>query len=250
MASSSKGFTIIEISMFLAVSGLLILVVLLGTGNSIRSTRFSDSSQSARAYLQKQYDNILNGVNQRLGNEECNASIVDTSSAQAPGASNCLLMGRLISTSFNSSIINTYDIVGTEPANPNYNLSDTDLIKTFQPTIVRTVNSDAYQISWGAQLSGSKRLSDSKFVDQLAFIRSPRSTHIVAYSFKNTDLAGSNNLLNVVSDPNNIEKIVNFCISNSDGLGSPSKITHTGGQGHDSIQLSFDASLAGDCNGL
>lgn len=248
MVRRTQGYTIIEVSLFLAITGLLILIVLIGTGNTVRTTRFSDSNRSLHAYLQKQYDNILNGVNTRPGQEECIGGVVDTTSTQPPGASNCLLLGKLVSLKQNATTVQTFDIVGQEPANPNYNLADVDLIKTYQPTIVRNVSSDTFQIPWGAKIVGSKRLADNKAEDQFAIIRSPRSTHIVSYTFNESDLGGSNDMTGVVSNASNIEQSTNFCVNSVDAPGLLSKITATGNQGQDALQLTFDAS-SGDCNG-
>lgn len=248
MVLRAQGYTIIEVSLFLAITGLLVLIALIGTGNTIRTTRFSDSNRSLQAYLQKQYDNLLNGVNTRPGQEECFFGIVDTSASQPPGASNCLLLGKLISLKQNTNAIQTYDIVAHEPATPDFTLSDTDLIKTYQPTIVRNVSVDSFQIPWGAAIAGSKRLADNQASDQIALIRSPRSTHIVTYTFKESDLSGSDDLTGVVSNSSNIEQNTNFCIGSADSPGVLAEIAATGSQGQDAFKLTFDVTN-GDCNG-
>ena len=253
----SEGYTITEISLFLGITGLLFLFALVGTGSTLRTTRFTDSGQSLHAYLQKQYDNLLNGVDTRPGQEECNTGTVDTFAHQAPGTSPCLLLGKLVtltqatSSTPSSNTIHTYDIVGTEPANPNFTLSDQNLIVTYQPRIVTSVGTDMFEIPWQAYMSGSKRPQppgDNKAVDELALIRSPRSTHILMYTFKASDLAGSNDMTGVVSNAANIEIPSNFCVTSADRLVPTAEIKTTGGQGQDAFQLNFDAP-GGDCNG-
>lgn len=247
----SEGYTIIEVSLFLGISALLLAIALLGTGLSIRTTRFTDSTRSLHSYVQQQYDALLNGVNSRFGNETCNAGSVTTGTSQTPGTSNCLFMGKLMVFTPNSSDISTYNIIGTEPNNPDYSLSDEQLIYNFTPTVIRNTGVETYTIPWLATVSGSKRPIDGRAVDAFALIRSPRSTRIVTYVFKQP--AGSYSLASLVNpsvgaNTNNISKAANFCISSADGLGQPSKITLTGGQGQDAIGVSFDA-LTGDCNG-
>lgn len=247
----SEGYTIIEISLFLGISALLLAVALVGTGLSIRTTRFTDSTRSLHAYVQQQYDELLNGVNSRFGNEACNSGVINTGTSQTPGTSNCLFMGKLIVFASGSSAITTYGIVGVEPAAPDYSQSDEQLIYNFTPTIVRSVGVDNFDIPWRASISGSKRIIDSRAVDAVALIRSPRSTRIVSYVFKepsaNYALAP---LINpgVAGNANNISKAANFCVRSADGFGSPSKIMISGGQGQDAISVAFDA-LTGDCNG-
>ena len=251
MGQRSEGYTIVEVSLFLGISALLLTMALVGTGLSIRTTRFTDSTRSLHAYVQQQYDDLLNGVNSRFGNESCSNGAVTNGSSQTPGTSNCLFMGRLIVFTQNSSNITSYNIVGTEPANVDYSKSDEQLIYDFTPTIIRNVGVTPYSIPWQATISGTKRPVDSKAVDALALIRSPRSNRIVSYVFKQP--VGNYALASLVNpslsaNTNNISKAANFCVASADGLGTPSKITISGGQGQDAIGVSFDA-VTGDCNG-
>ncbi|HKX24086.1 MAG TPA: hypothetical protein VJM46_02520 [Candidatus Saccharimonadales bacterium] len=247
----SEGYTIIEISLFLGISALLLAVALVGTGLSIRTTRFTDSTRSLHAYVQQQYDELLNGVNSRFGNEACNSGTINTGTTQTPGTSNCLFLGKLIVFTQNATNVTTYSIIGVEPASPDYSQSDEQLIYNFTPTIVRAVGAENFDIPWSASISGSKRTIDSRAVDAVALIRSPRSTRIVSYVYK--EPAGNYALAplinpGVAGNANNISKAANFCVSSADGLGSPSKIMISGGQGQDAIGVAFDA-LTGDCNG-
>jgi type II secretory pathway pseudopilin PulG len=251
MGQRSEGYTIIEVSLFLGISALMLAIALVGTGLSIRTTRFTDSTRSLHNYVQQQYDDLLNGVNSRSGAEACTSGVIDTSTSQTPGTSNCLFMGRLVVLKQGSSDVVTYDVIGTEPTNPDYSKSDEALIHDFTPTIVRSVGVGTYNIPWLATISGSKRVIDNKAVDAFALIRSPRSTRIVTYVYKEPS---PNYALAPLIDPaipadaNNISKPASFCLSSSDGIGQPSKITISGGQGQDAIGVSFDT-VTGDCNG-
>lgn len=252
MSTRSEGYTIIEVSLFLAVSGLLVLIALFGTGTAIRSTRFTDSARSLHAYLQKQYDNILNGVNSRTGNEACVAGNVVTGSNQQAGTSNCLLLGKLVTLKQGSSAIKTYDIVGTEPPVPNYNAPDAELIADFTPTVVRNVGTETYDIPWGTQVSGTKRLSDNQAVDTFALIRSPRSARIVSYTFESPSdsISALAPIINprLAANTNNINKPTNFCLISADNIGIVAKIGITDAQGQDALLLDFNAQ-PGDCDG-
>lgn len=252
--SEESGYTIIEVSLFLAVSGLLVLVAFIGTGATIQASRFTDSSRSLHAYVQKQYDNILNGVNTRTGEETCNAGVVDTGTDEEPGTTNCLLLGKLMVMDTGSNVVNTYNIVGSEPATPDYNKSDEELIYDFQPSIVRNVGVDTYQIPWGANISGSKRQVDSQAVDAFAMIRSPRSTRVVTYVYE--EPSSSYSLASLVNPAapanannfNTANNTSNFCLQSADGFGVRSKLTVTGGQGQEAVRLTFDA-VGSDCDG-
>ena len=118
MGQRSEGYTIVEVSLFLGISALLLTMALVGTGLSIRTTRFTDSTRSLHSYVQQQYDDLLNGVNSRFGTESCTGGNVNTGVSQTPGTSNCLYMGKLVVFTQNASTVTSYNIVGTEPATP------------------------------------------------------------------------------------------------------------------------------------
>lgn len=251
----SEGFTITEVSLFLAVSALLAIVVMIGVGSTLQASRFTDSSRSLHAYIQKQYDNLLNGVNPRTGQEACAAGVVNTGSNQTPGTSNCLLLGRLLTLKSDAATVEAYNIVGVEPATPDYNATDEKLIRQYSPVVVRNSGVDVYQIPWQATISGSKRLtteSPAPAVDALAMIRSPRSNRIVYYTFKEPGPVYNLYSLidpDIAANANNISKPANYCLQSADAFSSGSRIHVTGGQGQDAIQLEF-ATTAGDCDGV
>jgi type II secretory pathway pseudopilin PulG len=51
MNRSSRGFTIVETLLFLAVSSLLVLIVTVGRGVSVRRTQFTDTLESLQSFL-------------------------------------------------------------------------------------------------------------------------------------------------------------------------------------------------------
>lgn len=251
MSVNQAGYTIIEVTLFLAVSGLLVLVAIIGTGNTIRASRFTDSSRTLHAYIQKQYDDILNGVNSRAGQERCTAGVVDTSVSQTPGTSTCLLLGKLLAIKQGTSEVTSYDVIGVEPASPDFSKSDEALIYDYRPVPVQNVGVTSLQVPWGAEFIGSKRPVDDQAVNMFAMIRSPKSTRIISYTFKEPSGPYTlYSLLNpaVAANANNINKPANFCLQSADGFSVLSKLMVTDGQGQAAIQLDFNATT-GDCDG-
>lgn len=55
-----RGFTLIEVSLFLAISGLLFIGIIAGTQNSIWSQRFFDSVQSYTEFMRSIYSQVSN----------------------------------------------------------------------------------------------------------------------------------------------------------------------------------------------
>ncbi|HKX72747.1 MAG TPA: hypothetical protein VJM32_01895 [Candidatus Saccharimonadales bacterium] len=246
-----RGFTVIEVTLFLGITGLLFMIALLGTGGTIRSVRFSDSGRSLNAEIQRQYDEIINGLNTRSGTETCNAGVVSPGT-QAPGTSSCLMMGRLITFQLNSPDLTIYNVVGTIPAGSvDYTQSDTDLITAFRPQAVTNTGTRTYTIPWQANISGTKRLSDNQGVTGLLLVRSPKSSRIVSYTYKPTTPTPAADLTPVVSAAANIGQTANFCIKNADNLGLPAKIVVSEAPTQQAVQVTFDADSGGnECNGI
>lgn len=243
------GFTVVEVTLFLAITGLLFMIAVIGTGSTIRTVRFSDSGRGTTAFLQRQYDDIINGLNKRNGSEACIAGVIVPGS-QAVGTSPCLLMGKLVVFQRNSPTITTYDVVGTEPANVNYGQTDTQLITAFQPRVVTSIGVNSFSIPWDAYISGTKRLSDNQGVTGLLLIRSPKSSRIVSYTYKPA-APPAIDLSSIVNSAANTGQTANFCIKNADGNGLPAKIVVTSAPTQQAVQVTFDADSGGnECNGI
>lgn len=248
------GYTVVEVTLFLAISAMLFLVALIGTGSTIRTIRFSDSGRSVTAFVQRQYDEIINGLNTRLGNEVCSGGTVTTTGSQTPGTSDCLLMGKLLIFALNSPTITTYDVIGTEPAGVNYNQTDIQLINVFVPRVITAVGVENYEIPWGAKLTGGKRVSDNQFVTGLLLVRSPKSSRVVSFTYKppatiTPSLVDVDNA-SVVGNAANVGQVNNFCIKPEDGLGLPAKLEVTAAPTQSAVQIVFDADGSGsECNG-
>lgn len=245
--ASVEGYTVVEVSLFLAVSGLLFLIALFGTGNTIRSVRFTDSGRSLTAFMQKQYDSLIAGVNTRPNTVSCAGGVIGPGS-QTPGTSNCLLMGKLILFNPGDYKVNVYSIVGTEPASVDYNQTDEDLIVDFAPQVVPSVGTEEYDIPWEAYISDIRRTSDNQATNGLVLIRSPRSTRVINYTYKPV-LPLDNNLNSVVNTATNANRTTNFCIKNADGLGAPAKIVVNDAPNQTAVSIKFDTT-DGDCDGV
>lgn len=241
------GYTIIEVSLFLGISGLLFTVAIFATGSTIRNARFSDSGRSLEAYVQKQYDNLLTGVNPRSNDVACVGGTV-SSGTQTPGTSNCLLIGKLLVFQIGNYSIMTYDIVASDPGvNVNYGQTDEQLIANdFRPQVVTTVNVLPYSIPWQAPITGVKRVNDGVAANALALIRSPRSTRVVAYSYKETGATPAQDFLansGVLSG-----QIINYCLRSADGFGATAKLVIGRGGNQGAARTEFNAAT-GDCDG-
>lgn len=244
------GYTIVELSLFLGITALLFTIAIFATGSTIRNTRFTDSGRTLEAYVQKQYDNIVNGVNPRTNQLTCANSIV-SAGTQNPGTSNCLLVGKLLLFQTGSYVITTYDIVATDPGlNVDFSKTDEQLIaQDYKPQVVTTANVLPYSISWQAPVTGIKRTSDGLATNALALIRSPRSQRILSYTYKEGVAPTAGLLLTAVTNfATNSAKTTNYCITSADGFGAPAKLEIGPASNQSAARIIFDAN-SGDCNG-
>jgi type II secretory pathway pseudopilin PulG len=242
------GFTIIEITLFMAITGLLFLIAVAGTGNTIRTFRFTDSGRSLEAFVQRQYDDVINGYNNRSSSVSCSNGAVDTSAGQTVGSSNCLLMGKLVVFRSGNPVVTTYNVVGTEPSGVNYSLGDDALISAFQPQAITNTATSTYTIPWGNAPSGFKRTSDNTATNGLLLIRSPKSSRLVSYTFA-VPATVPNNLTATVNDAANRSQATNFCIKNADGIGAAARLEITGGASQSAAKIIFNA-VDTECNGV
>ena len=65
-----RGFTLIEVSLFLALTGLLFMGIVIGTGRSVAQQRFFDASQSFAEFMRSIYSQVANPQSAGSGNSE------------------------------------------------------------------------------------------------------------------------------------------------------------------------------------
>jgi type II secretory pathway pseudopilin PulG len=102
----TSGFTIIEVMLFLAITGLLIAGILGGTTASLNSQRYRDGVENFRNEIRSQYETVYSLTNLNttdagaLGSnsvDPCSIMEDDTTPLKSyRGTSNCLYVGRLI----------------------------------------------------------------------------------------------------------------------------------------------------------
>jgi hypothetical protein len=252
-STTNSGFTVIEVTLFLAISSALVVIAIIGTGNLMTSIRFSDSMRSTHAYIQRQYDEILNGVNPRAAEAICGA--VGT---VEPGKSQCLLLGKLINFEVGAGSLQTYYVVSTripDLAGDDANLSDEELLADVDPIVVKGNNKvETFDIPWGARMFASKRLTDGKQVNTYMLLRSPRSSRLVPYTFNMSRSVLDNSdmlpLRPYLEQNSNIQKPTNFCVESIDSPDPPAAITVAGGEGQSAIDLRFNLNNTTDeCDG-
>lgn len=236
-SQKQTGFTIIEVTLVLAISSLMLLLMMTGITLAVQRQRFSDSVNGTQSYVQQQFNYTQNVINNRSATS-CDPSNPGDLLAGDPsvrGASDCLIIGKLIEirTGPEETNISSYDVVGAniDPNIPPYDAySDLELIRAINPTVVKqpTPGSD-YIVPWGAQVSALKDADSTGGNDSptpfIAMLRSPRSgvIHVYKLAIAQADFATSGDttrrLSTNISD-GNIAEITNdsikMCLSSAD----------------------------------
>lgn len=183
--AKQRGFTIIEVTLFIAISGLLAVLLMTGWTTRVNTERYRDSVVTLQSFLQQQYNLVYNVENERSSERiscDQNASVnTDSSVAEARGQSDCILLGRLVTVKTDGSGTNltTVPIIGYE---------DPDLDMPSGASLQDVLNgkykvqklddvdlglSDAkLMVPWGATINDTEGKSFAKNFS-MAIIRSP-----------------------------------------------------------------------------
>jgi type II secretory pathway pseudopilin PulG len=220
--SCSAGFTIIEVTLFLAISGLLLLIVIFGIGSNQHNAQFHDSMQSINDFLNQQVNALQSGVNLQSPDSTTNCSsssnlMVVSSGTNTPGSNgNCIILGRMYY--FGTDKITSNDVVGardttTAPATCNSVLSQTgsgalSALLPLCPTIQgvdsgTTINTGpTFSYSWGSKLqNGFGRNSaagtfdgsqDYQKVTAIGIFRNPGNNSLFPVAFNGNSVVASN----------------------------------------------------------
>jgi type II secretory pathway pseudopilin PulG len=192
MGSSNKnGFTLIETMLFLAITGALVVAVLIGTGASINIQRYRDSVTSLKSLIQKQYSDVLNVQNQlNATNISCdsNAVVATTGTTVPRGQSDCVVMGKYMT--INGTDVTTSTVIGHASGTTTNDLSDINLIQSYNLATLPSSN-EASQLEWGTQIAWPKIGAGAKSPQTprsiaILIIRSPQNGQ--NYTFTGDDI--------------------------------------------------------------
>lgn len=179
----AKGFTIIEVMLFLAITGVITVLFLMGWTKSVHTQSYKDGVNSVLADVQLQFDEAYNPINERKGNLTCIGDDVNTaeSSNTNIGSTDCVVMGRYIV--FDKDKIIKRRVIGFDATSTN--TSDTNVIKDYKPQYVAdTAEAPVeYTLPWGMEMykPGADR---APLTRALVIIRSPMNGAVTSYTWE------------------------------------------------------------------
>ena len=145
-----KGFTIIEVMLFLALSGFLLVGILAGTGSSIANQRYKDAVQDAVDALRDAYSFVSDtqvqlrdsgkGVCGGLTAEQFDSSSVSQAYNSGRGRTQCVVYGAVVS--INGDKIQTTTLIGEDYADAIKEPGNADLVTKTDLEILKTLNAN------------------------------------------------------------------------------------------------------------
>lgn len=192
--ASHKGFTMIEVMLFLAVTGMLMVAILVGSGVAIGQQRYRDSVSSLQSYLQQQYNLVTDVSNARDQGWTCDSSgnviAADPSVGTPRGTSDCVIMGRFITIDSTGTQVVTSNVVGYRAPGAQTQPSDIDEITKNYKLGISPINQDSQTVSWSAQVVKPKTVVPQPL--SILILSSPLSGSILTFveSGDQSDLNG------------------------------------------------------------
>lgn len=193
------GFTLVEVSLFLAITGLLFLGVTIGVQNSIFQQRYNDSVQNFVEFLRSAY-----------------AKTENVQSASSGNSTKYALYGKLITFGENSSgDIFMYDVIGDAKCEGSFN-GTIEALKHCNAEVIDGGNligqAESYNPRWSAAIQNT---NGDLYKGAILITRHPQSGTIYTFVMPNNTVEVSQGKgLNKLLDSFSIEAgPVNFCVN-------------------------------------
>ena len=161
MLHARRGFTLIEISLFLAITAVIFAGIVAGTQNSIYWQRYNDSVQSFAEFLRAEYSRVANVQN-----------------STGTGKSGEIIYGRLIDFS-NPTNIKSYSVIGKELNEVLSNSKILDQLADAQVTVDGRGLDESFTPRWGSAIQ--QQNGYSLFQGAILIVRHPETGTIYTY---------------------------------------------------------------------
>lgn len=211
MRKYQQGFTIIELVLVFAITGLVIAVVLAGIGNSLRAERYRDATNQTIDFFQGLYSKTANVSNDREAAKNCDETVTSAlydTGGKGRGTSNCFLVGYAVRSSDSADTVTTQMVIARHDTSADLDattLSESGALRRSQ--LYPTTETSSYSLEWGARLLRGN--DPARFT--MLIVRSPVSGVVRTYANLTSNTASIDSLLvepGVVSE-------ARFCIDPS-----------------------------------
>lgn len=225
-----RGFTLVEVSLFLAITAVIFVSIAVGTQNSIFQQRYNDAVQNFAEFLRSMYSQVTNVQSEGYGRSEY------------------AIYGKLVNFEEDengNNKITTYNVIGDVAEDDLGNGNVLDRLKKLNADVVlnKGVGEDIeykpvgfvedYRPRWASQIQTTKGWDEKYevFTGALLIVRHPSSGTVYTYSSNepikdvdgyirglNSGLSVENQLLTKIESDNESDKFssandVDFCVN-------------------------------------
>jgi hypothetical protein len=188
------GFTILEVSLFLAISTAVAAALFVGLTTMVQNQQWRDSINSMRTLVQSEYQNVRAGLNDRTkipssltnGGAGALCKAGSLTNPNTAGTSSCLVIGRVIQFyEGNTSFYATADVIATKSVSVAEFPTD---IAALNGSNLRVANLAVPTMPWRNPFyKGAVLNTTSGRFDTVAILRSPVSGAVLVFALNTTD---------------------------------------------------------------
>lgn len=180
------GFTIIETMLFLALTGVMVAGILVGTGTSINTQRYRDSVSTLKSTLAQQYSEVSNTRNVERGADvacDSSANVTNVGVTLPRGQADCILIGRYLT--IDETVVSASAVVG-RTSSASTSGTDIQNLQTYELTALASTTENT-EIEWGASIawpssgSGSRSPTTPRQLTML-ILQSPKSGLVYTFT--------------------------------------------------------------------
>jgi len=202
----SSGFTIIETMLFLAITGLLIVGALIGTGVALNNQRYRDAVETLKTTVQGQYAELGSIKNDRSNNWNCGSDATPVEGDTDRGQTDCFIVGRYMV--LNKGDVTIYTVLAHENAGASVKATDVQGLKT-NYTYNVSEQTESRSMEWSTEVGWPTTGNEAKAPQTPAslailFVRSPQTGIIYTFSSNDTpatpDVITSATFTDIMSD--------------------------------------------------
>lgn len=209
MKQRESGFTIIETSLVLAITGLVVALTLIGIGNSLNHQRYTDAVNQAVDFFRGQYAQASSTVNNRPTNEDCGSTGITTGGTPSiRGASNCLLVGKILRSTSGQDVTVSQVLALNDPSSLSAEtiaaMNDTQILAAAQLEQGNVI--ETYKADWGTTFLVPGSSSPATF--SVMIVRTPVTGTVRTYSSSSPTVLASDLLAGTPDD-------MRFCLDQS-----------------------------------
>lgn len=235
---NKKGFTLIEVVLFLALSGALVAFLIAGTSRSISQKRYNDTVDNFVDYLQGLYSdvNYVQGIGTSGGNSD-----------QA-------IYGKLI-ISNDGKTFEEYTVLGSAICNGSESDALTALNGCSPKIASDAALQSAYRLSWGGIAQSKNDSNDNQKIAFLIITHPSTGMKMTYVKLINSGNIDETSILNSGQFDNfKNDQDINFCISSDDEsaagyVGGKHKLIkiHKGANNASGVEIINDDKRSGLC---